>query len=303
MTGDTDFVSMVLGPPVEAVVSALRHCIVPERGRLLASGDYAGIQARVVLALAGQHDKTALMASGADVYCDMAEAIYKRPIDKRKDPEERQTGKNSVLGLGFQMGWKRFREKYAGHMTEEFCERIIWTYRNEWAPCVPKMWQALALASLQAVQSGKAHEAYGIVYQREDIWLTARLPSGRKLWYTYPKSEKRPMPWDNLDIRLGWSYQQQKMGRWMTIHAFGGLLTENVVMGIERDIMEHGASLLEANNFPVILDVHDEILTEPLQHHVDLKAMEQIMTDVEPWVRHLRIPVAVECWEGDRYKK
>jgi DNA polymerase len=111
------------------------------------------------------------------------------------------------------------------------------------------------------------------------------------------------MPWDPLDIRLGWTYQAQKNGVWRTIHAFGGLLTENVVMGIERDIMTHGAELLDANGFPIILDVHDELLCEPEAGNCDLKAMEQIMCDIEPWAKELKLPIAIEAWEGDRYRK
>jgi hypothetical protein len=50
------------------------------RGKVFLSGDYAGIQARIVLALSCQHDKAELMASGKDVYCDMASQIYRRTI-------------------------------------------------------------------------------------------------------------------------------------------------------------------------------------------------------------------------------
>ena len=82
MTGDPDYVEMLFGPPVEAVVSGLRHAIIAEHGRVLLTGDYAGIQARTVLAVAGQHDKTALMAAGADIYCDMASQIYKCKVTK-----------------------------------------------------------------------------------------------------------------------------------------------------------------------------------------------------------------------------
>ena len=99
MTGDPGYVEMVLGPPVEAVVSGLRHALVANRDRVFVSGDYSGIQARVVLAVAGQHDKVRLMDDpNVDIYCDMAQQIYKNPditkANKKKYPVERQTGKN-----------------------------------------------------------------------------------------------------------------------------------------------------------------------------------------------------------------
>lgn len=304
MTGDADYVEMVLGPPVECVVSALRHAIIADPGRILIAGDFSGIEARIVLALAGQTDKTALMASGADVYCDMASAIHKRPIDKVRDPEERQGGKNAVLGLGFQMGWRKFKLRYAKNMSDEFCQNVVNTYRREWAPAVPDLWQALQDASLAAVRDGHAHEAYGVMYQREDLWLTARLPSGRKLWYFNPQLVRRAMPWDPLDIREAWTYQAMKMGQWRTIDAFGGLETENAVQAIARDIMVGAMFRLEANNFPIVLTVHDEILAEPWEKDADAVAYEQIMCDVEPWVRELQIPIAVgKPMVGPRYRK
>ncbi len=39
------------------------------RNKVLLSGDFAGIELRKVLAVAGQHDKTALLASGVNAYC------------------------------------------------------------------------------------------------------------------------------------------------------------------------------------------------------------------------------------------
>jgi DNA polymerase bacteriophage-type len=298
MTGDWQYVQSILGPPVEAVVSGLRHAIVASRGRVLISGDYAGIQARVVLALAGQHDKTALMASGADIYCDMASQIYKRPIDKKQDPAERQTGKNSVLGLGFQMGPAKFLLKYGEGLTLEFIKEVVRVYRQEWAPKVPKLWYALEAAAIRTVHERTPHEAYGVRYELEDGWLSARLPSGRKIWYANPQPTFKRMPWDPDDVRPSFKFQTWKMGQWIWKDAFGGLLTENVVMGVERDIMVGGMFRLEKNGFPIVLTVHDEIVAEPFAADADQKAYDEILCDVEPWVKEIQVPIAVEGWPG-----
>ena len=303
MSGDPDLVNLSLGAPIESVVSSLRHAIIAAPGRTLVSGDFAGIEARMVLALSGQYDKTELMASGKDVYCDMAQEIYKRPIDKKKDPEERQTGKNSVLGLGFQMGWRKFKMKYGTNLSDEFCKQIVETYRTAWAPKVPKTWWKIEEAALSTVKSGQPHEAYGVLYQLEDRWLTARLPSGRKLWYFNPQTCAKAMPWDATDVRMAWTYQQMKTGQWKTIDAFGGLLTENVVQALARDLMVDAMFKLEKNGFPIILTVHDEIVCEPLLRDADEKAFQEIMCDTPEWAKKIQVPVAVETWSGDRYRK
>ncbi len=300
MTGDPARVELI-GPAVETVVSSLRHAIIADPGKVFISGDYAGIQARVVLALAGQDDKAKLMADGQDVYCDMAAAIYKRTITKQ-DKEERQTGKNSVLGLGFGMGADKFHGKYCKKQPLEFAQKVVTTYRKEWAPKVPYLWYGLEEAAAKAVWDRTPHEYNGIEYRIEDGWLTCRSPDGCKIWYRNPQKTTRPMPWDENDIRRGFSFDAMKMGQWKTIHAFGGQLTENIVMRIEVDIKNAGIRNLERNGFPVVLDVHDELVCE--LGDPDEKAFSQCMLDLPSWVNCYNIPVAIDKpWISKRYKK
>jgi len=303
LTRDSEFVRLLFGEPIEAVVSGLRHTIVSRPGNELVVGDFATIEARIVLALAGQYDKTDLIATGKDIYIDMAQTIYKRPIDKKKDPAERQTGKNSVLGLGFQMGWKKFRMRYAQKETPEFCKEVVRIYREEFAPNVPKLWKALERAAIDTVWSGHPHEAYGVRYQLEDGWLTARLPSGRKLWYFNPQKCRRPMPWDKDDIRQGFTYQTWKQGKWVTVDAYGGLLTENVVQALARDLLVAGMFAAEEAGFPIVLTVHDEVIADVMAGRADPKLLDEVMCYGTPWARSLRIPIATDCWAGTRYRK
>jgi DNA polymerase len=303
MSGDPDYVEALIGPPIETVVGGLRHALIARAGRRYISGDYSGIQARLVLALAGQHDKTALMSSGADVYCDMASKIFRRPIDKHKDPWERGIGKNSVLGLGFQMGPETFRIKYAKDQTLEFCNGVVNAYRREWAPLVPEVWYSLQAAATDTVWEGTPHEAYGVLYQLEGIWLSARLPSGRKMWYAFPRKVMRAVPWDENDLRRGFTYEAKKMGVWRTIHAFGGQLTENVIMGMERDLMTCAMIKAENEGLPVVLEVHDEIVVEPMAGTADEKMLKQIMLDIPPWAKQIQVPINIDTWTGERYRK
>lgn len=302
---------------VEVVVSGLRHALCAEPGHRLMSGDYSGIQARVVLAFAGQHDKTAMLAAGLDAYIDMACDIWpqlKRPLWADKDavedwkarhPKERGTGKNSVLGLGFQMGPHTFQVKYAKDQPIEFCETVVRTYRKVWAPKVPLFWYDQQDAAIECVWSGHTQEAHGIIWRREDQWLTAEVPNGRgsKLWYANPRAVRRAMPWDPEDIRRGFRYQVWKKGMWMTRDAFGGQLTENLVMKIEREIMEDAKRRLKRYGYPLVLEVHDENVVEVPNGQGSLDEFKLILEDVEPWVRALRIPIQVDEWEGGRYRK
>lgn len=317
MTGDWEYVEALLGPAVEVVVSSLRHAIIAAQGRTLTVGDFAGIEARVVLALAGQYDKCSLLASGADVYIDMATDIFNMPkfdfsnkalvkAFKEEFGKLRDTGKNSVLGCGFQMGAVTFRRRYCPDQTAEFAERVIKAYRTSWAPEVPKLWKGLELAALETVLTGEPHSSHGCEYRIEGEFLTCLIPSGRKLWYFHPQACKKEMPWstkEKPDIRVAWRYYAKKLGRFVSVDAFGGLLTENVVQALARDLLVAAMFKCEKNGMPIVLTVHDEIVAEPLTRDADAGTLEQIMCDTPPWGRALQIPVASECWTGGRYRK
>lgn len=313
MAEDPDLIRMTLtstnakgetvpAEPVAAVSSGLRHALLAADGHKFIAADFSTIEARVVLAMAGQDDKVDLLRTGADIYCAMASDIYKRPINKKEHPSERQTGKNAVLGLGFSMGAATFRARYAKRDTVEFAEKVVKVYRKEFAPKVPHLWYALEEASAKCVWDGVATETHGIRFALEDGWLTMRLPSGKKLWYFNPQRTTNTAPWDEDEVRPGWKFQAKKAGAWRTIHAYGGLLTENAVQATARDILADRMLALDREGIPLVLTVHDENVVEVLESF-PLATVEEIMLDTEDWVRDLGVPIAVECWEGDRYRK
>lgn len=302
MTEDPEHVREMFGCPIEAVSSGLRHALIPTEGRLFCAGDFKTIEARVVLALAGQWDKVGIIRKGEDIYCNLASMIYGRTITK-EDENERNDGKGGVLGLGFQMGPSKFQSKYAPDKPLSFAKGVVGIYREDFAPEVPKLWRAFEQASMQAVWTGAPQEAYGIRFAMEGQWLTVRLPSGRKLNYFNAHKVNKPMPWDEDDIRPGWAYQAVKTGRVQVIHAYGGHITENIVQAIARDLMADRMFVAEANNFPLVLTIHDELISEPLIKYADPDAFEQILEDAPRWAIELGIPLEADCWAGDRYKK
>lgn len=322
-TGDYQYVETMVGPPVETVVSSLRHIIIPSVGRELVVGDFAGIQARIALAAAGQHDKCALMESGADVYIDVACDIFKQPkIDwslgkdhfkplvkafKEQHTEWRQYGKNSILGLGFQMGAKKFWTRYCKGQPLEFAQNIVDTYRDEWAPEMKGLWNGLQYAAIDCVHYRKKTEAYGVIFALEDSWLTARLPSGRKLYYFNPQATRQLMPWstpDQPDVRKAVTYQAKKTGKWVTINAFGGQWTENLASALARDLLVCAMFKCERNGLPIVLTVHDEIVSDAVRRPDNAKVLKQIMEDRPQWAIDMRIPIEAETWSSDQcYRK
>ncbi len=321
----------VTANPIEVLASALRSTMIAEEGKHLLIGDWSSIEPRLSLAFAGQTDKIELLASGVDVYLDMAEQIYKRPKGSltEADVELRQTGKNTINGCNFQMGDDTFCRRY---IPECVCKAstgaclnkkaqppiahlAIETYRKEWAPEIPKMWKALQDGALRAVQTClPVDTGYGLTYVKRDGWLVGVCPDGSELYYFRPTLCRRHMPWstpEKPDVRPTWRYQVPpgakansfgggESGRWVV--AYGGLEMENFIQHMARQLLARALGLCKVNGLPVVLHNQDEIIAEV--KNPDRLALKQIMEDRPRWAIAINLPLSAKCHEPcTRYHK
>ncbi len=105
---DLELCHLLYGDIMKFLSHSLRGAIISREGKDLIVADYSAIEARVVLWLAGAVEALEVFRRGGDIYCDMASGIYGREIVKGRDVNERQFGKQAVLGLGFGMGFITF---------------------------------------------------------------------------------------------------------------------------------------------------------------------------------------------------
>jgi DNA polymerase len=73
------------------------------------------------------------------------------------------------------------------------------------------------------------------------------------------------------------------------------------VQAIARDLLAHGMKLAEANGYPVIGHVHDEIITEKPRGTSDVKAFEELICELPAWANGL--PLTASGFVSKRYKK
>lgn len=296
---DVAYLRAVYGDPLAAISGGLRHALVAEGSKEFHLGDYTQIEARVVLALAGATKGIEAFVRGKP-YVDMAEAIYHRKVDKHANVAEYTIGKNTILGCGFQMGWRTFRKRYCPLETDDFAKEAIRVYREDFAPEVPDLWYGLERAAIDCVWEKRATEAYGCQFRLEGEWLTILLPSGRKLWYYDPRPVRKAVPWDETDLRPSWTSLCVKMGKVIRRQMYGGLITENVVQGLARDILVEAMFRAESAGLWIVLTVHDEIVDESTQ---SFKVLEQCMTEKSQWLTSLGVPINIEGITTKRYKK
>lgn len=292
----------VVGSVMDALANALRGAIVAAPGSQLYVADYASIEARVLLWIANDEAGLDIFRSGRDIYCEMASAIYGRPITKA-DSTERQVGKAAILGLGYQMGWSKFQAtaaKAGSVLDDEFAKDVVNTYRQKFHR-VKSLWYAQEEAACLAVkQPGRQHWAGRIRWKCEGRFLYCILPSGRRLAYPDPELRDKTTPWGEVKPSLTYKGINQLSHKWERQTSYGGMLVENIVQAVSRDLMAESMLRIERTGvYNVVLTVHDEILAE--SEAGDIEQFNALMAECPEWANGL--PVAVEGWTGPRYKK
>lgn len=310
-TGDPELIRGMLddkGHPVKSLMLALsnglRGAICAPEGCELFVADYAAIEARVLLWLADD-PHVELFRTGVDIYCDMASDIYNRPITKA-DAQERQLGKATILGCGYQMGAEKFvmtAAMYGVVITDQFSQGVVRTYRSKYSR-VQQMWYDQADAAMDAVSTGERVTCGRITWYVEKPrkrFLYAELPSGRRLAYAFPAlmGSMTPRGWrQQLTFKSVSPFNHQ----WQRQRTYGGALVENLVQAIARDIMADAMLKCEETGiYRPVLSVHDELISEADMGTGDLKDYEALLATPPVWASDC--PIAAEGWVGTRYRK
>ena len=129
------------------------------------------------------------------------------------------------------------------------------------------------------------------------------LPAGRSLAYAAPKIVERPVPWDKRELRpaVAFSGVNSYTRKWERMSLYGGLITENIVQAIARDLLADAMLRTEAAGYPIVLSVHDELVAESPANEQTLGNVLKIMKEVPEWAAGC--PVDAEGWSGYRYRK
>lgn len=322
--GNLETIELVCGDPIEVIVSALRGMIVAAPGNQFYVADFAAIEARVTAWLYGEEWKldafTEIDAGRGyqgsdDVYCAAAAMVFGRPIKKKTDKPQRQVGKMCELAFGYQGGigaWRNFDPREPGDKGYVHDDQVD-IYKNAWRKAHPSIvsgWYGIEEAAVNTVKSGKPHAYSCVLFQIENNkagkWLTCRLPNGRKLWYfnpivdTYEEKDR----YGRLRMKSVLQYEgrnNDKGGKWGVVQTYGGMLTENIVQAISRDLMVEAMIRVEQAGYRIILTVHDEIIAENIIGFGSGEEFDRLMTIVPDWAEGL--PISVSGWVGFRYHK
>jgi DNA polymerase len=305
-------------PPILVVLSLLRAMLVAPVGATLYGGDFSAIEARVLAWLAGQDDL--LFQFGQydaapkgekdkfDPYRRAAADCYGIPLDQVLKFPHRQTGKFQILGCGYGMGAKKAvsaaKAVYQLDLTPEDAERIVKQYRAK-NKAIVNFWHETERACIEAVLHPGSVQRFGarknLVAIQRGSYLYIILPSGRPLCYAAPSIEDVMTPWGEMKSALHFSAVNSFSKQWGRQSAYGGLLVENIVQAVSRDLLADALLRVESHGYLPVLSVHDEIVAQAEAKFGSEQEFERLMTALPPWA--VGCPVAAETWTGSRYGK
>lgn len=292
--------------------SRLRDAILPPEGEKLLVCDLSGIEMRVLAWLAGQGDVIETVRSGGDVYCQMATSLYGRQITK-KDKRERQLGKTIVLGCGYSMSWKKFADYTAAMnmaFTAEDCDSMrIDMERAKIMTKEPNLTPHQAVAWYAVSTYRSANWAIAGLWREAEQALHA-ITAGRRVQVGHPdgvvftSAQGFETPDNGIilypDLKLdGKSWTKSSKEGTSFLH--GGLVVENIVQHLSRQILSWQMLQAKEAGLHIVLTCHDEIVCIAPEHEAEeqYEILEQIMKTAPKWAKGL--PLDAEGGIGNNY--
>ena len=207
-----------------------------------------------------------------------------------------------VHNCGYQGSVNAVRKFGGEGMTdEEIKERIVDPWRDA-HPVIVDWWYRLEDACMEAVRyPDRVTSARSVEFKVKGMYLMIKLPSGRLLRYHAPDIRPCATSWGEMKDCVTYNTVNSVSKKWVRTNTYGGKLAENITQAVCRDLMAHAMLALEDSGYPIVLTVHDEIISEVPESFGSIEEFENIMSYTPGWADGF--PVDAKGWRGKRYKK
>ncbi len=307
---DDSWIEEMWDSPLEAVASSIRHFIQPAEGGFY-DLDFVGVESIAGPWLCGQKDKIESILRGEDQYKVMASRIAFNCKYEEVTKEQRQVGKVLELQCIYGTGAKGMRNSLAAmgvYRTRAECKVYVDGFRKTFNK-YPEAWNTIEDAAKKAIANpGKIYLACEdkIQFQCGRVasipYLTARLPSGRKLYYPHPTVKPQWKPYDEEEMEeepwkreekgywidsLSYYGKQPNKSIWGRVHTWGSKIFENLSQAICVDLLNTACIAAERVGYPICLIVHDQALCETAKSSGNLAHFKEVFCTKDEWAHDL----------------
>lgn len=207
---------------------------------------------------------------------------------------------NCILGSGYGLGYRGFMtmldQTYDVQVEVTEAKSVTEAYRKN-APKIVALWKRLERAMLKARgligKIVQVNDKIGVIFPKLDE-MHIILPSKRRLRYYQVKLEIKANGFTSWSC-FGKLKSSPNYGR---VSIYGGALTGHITQSSARDVMASAIVRLWRKGYPLILTVHDEIVS---LKHGTLSAFEREMEELPWWLTDF--PLKVDAFETVRYRK
>jgi DNA polymerase len=225
-------------------------------------------------------------------------AVYKMDLSVMAEAVWATASREAIENAQGMLAWVKKRKRATFGLTDRVyiaCEILKRAWRDA-HPNTEALWDAADEAVKKAIWNPGQTFSIGehLCVRVDGAWLRIRLPSGRYLCYVQPKVS------DSGEISYAGINQYTR--QWGRVKTYGGKLIENCTQAFARDVLGHNMPAVEAAGYEIVLDVHDELLTEtPDTDDFSSDELAAMMSRVPPWATGM--PIAAAGFESDRYRK
>jgi DNA polymerase len=299
--------------PMRGAWNALRGLIIADTGRKIVQADLSQIEARVLPWLAGQQWKLDAFraydeGTGPELYIIGAARILGKTPEEIDRYMRQAYGKVPELACGYggsTGAFNTFARLYRLDLPLHEVGEIVAGWReanHEIANWTDGLWVKLETAARQAISSpGNTFEAgEHIRFEKWRNWLRMELPSGGFLSYADPQITDHDFGGPNSVTFMGINTYTKK---WERLYTYGGKLSADATQSTAREIFAYNWHHIEEQGFPIVLRVHDEVITEPPDDPAySVDKLVAALTRRPPWLDE-RMPLAAGGFEAYRYRK
>lgn len=254
----------------------LRGSLCAPDGMSLIACDLSQIEARILATVAGQTDLMAAFAAKRDPYSEFATLFYGRTITKA-DTVERFVGKTAILGLGYGLGWEKFKNTLAigqggikAILSADQAQNLVHTYRSTNSHIV-KFWGHCNNVITDMYMGGCGDLIPGVV-SYDQFGLT--LPNGMRIDYPQLKQGGKGYEYVN-NMRV---HKKDPEQGWTKL--YGGKMTENCLAADAQVLTKRGwVRIADIENSDLLWDgiewvSHDGLIEQPKQYTTVIDGVE-----------------------------
>lgn len=320
-------------PVIDAITGCLRGLFIAAPGCELISSDFSAIEAVVLACLAGEQWRIDVFKTHGKIYEMSAAKISGVPFEEiighkkrtgEHHPLRKKLGKVAELASGY-AGWIGAWKNFGADqfMADDEIKAAVLKWREEspaivefwggqwrrgagWGDWRPELYGVEGMAIAATMTPGSWYFYRSVGFYSTGGTLFCQLPSGRMIPYHAPRLDPTVDKLGRQVLALsyeGWNSDSSKgpVG-WFRKDLYGGLITENIVQAVARDIMAHGLQNLERAGYHIVLHVHDEAVAEVPAGFGSVEEFERLIATLPDWCKDWPVKAA-GGWRGRRYRK